>query len=342
MGKYVLEEYVLNEYNASSKAREDVSQFVLQNGFQSIAKNDKRKFRKNKLLKLLLALSIYGRLFVKLNKNDILFLQTSSKVLEGVLRIKNIKRFKIIYLIHDVFPIRYDDAEAHKNEIRPEIRRFNQCDYIICHNRRMAERLAELGCTSQMIPLAIFDYYTEDFIPQDRPLALPCISFAGNLGKSPFLKKLDESMNASALQFCIYGMPKTEYANLHYCGSLPAERLPAEIKGNYGLIWEGGYEVCEENNYLRYNNPHKASLYITAGLPIIVWSKAAIADFVREHGLGICLNSLDELENKITSVSLEEYQTFRENCLKLRLGLMKGEHIKEALSHILFSLENQP
>ena len=39
MGKYVLEEYVLNEYNASSKAREDVSHFVMQNGFQSIAKN---------------------------------------------------------------------------------------------------------------------------------------------------------------------------------------------------------------------------------------------------------------------------------------------------------------
>ena len=68
MRKYVLEEYVLNEYNASSKAREDVSHFVLQSGFQSIAKNDKRKFRKSKFFKLLLAFAIYGKLFIRLNK----------------------------------------------------------------------------------------------------------------------------------------------------------------------------------------------------------------------------------------------------------------------------------
>ncbi len=335
MRKYVLEEYVLNEYNASSKAREDVSHFVLQSGFQSIAKNDKRKFRKSKFFKLLLALAIYGKLFIRLNKNDILFVQTSSKVLEGILKLKKIKNFKIIYLIHDIFPIRYDDAKAHKHEIDSEIKGLNQCDYIICHNGKMADRLEELGCTSQLIHLTIFDYKTEAFIPKDRPLTVPCICFAGNLGKSPFLEKLDLCIDPSLVQFHIYGMPKPQYSNLSYCGSLPPERLPLEIDGSYGLIWEGSYEVWEENNYLRYNNPHKASLYIAAGLPIIVWSKAAVADFVREHKLGICIDSLDELEEKVTSVRQDEYQMFRANCLKLRPGLIEGIHIKKALNRIL-------
>ena len=241
-----------------------------------------------------------------------------------------------------MFPIRYDDIKAHKNEIMPEIKRFNQCDYIICHNKQMSKRLAMLGCTAQMVPLTIFDYFTEDFIPKERPLTIPCISFAGNLGKSPFLKKLDQSVDTSVLQFHVYGMPQAQYSNLFYCGSLPADQLPLLLEGNYGLIWEGGYEVHERNNYLRYNNPHKASLYITAGLPIIVWSKAAIADFVQEHKLGICLDSLDELEEKITSVSQEEYQMLRENCLKLRHSLINGNYIKDALNHILFFSENQP
>ena len=335
MRKYVLEEYVLNEYNASSKAREDVSRFVLQNGFCSIAKNDKRKFPKNRFLKLLLAFCIYGKLLFKLHKNDILFLQTSSKVLDGVLRIKKMKKFKIIYLIHDVFPIRYDDTAAHKNEIVPEIKRLNQCDYIICHNKKMLERLQELGCTSSLISLTIFDYYAKPFTPHNRALDKPCVCFAGNIAKSPFLKKLDQVINSSVLKFHIYGTPKTDYSKLSYCGSLPAEQLPLLIEGSYGLIWEGGYEVQEHNNYLRYNNPHKASLYITAGLPIIVWSKAAIAEFVQTNKVGICIDSLDELEKQITSISQREYAALQNNCLKLRPKLMSGGYLKEALDTIL-------
>lgn len=76
MGKYVLEEYVLNEYNASSKAREDVSHFVMQNGFQSIAKNDKRKFRKSKLL---LAFAIYGKLLPTLTRTILFFSRPHQK-----------------------------------------------------------------------------------------------------------------------------------------------------------------------------------------------------------------------------------------------------------------------
>lgn len=40
---YAIEEYVFNDYNASSKARKDVSFFVHQFGFKTLIKNDKSK-----------------------------------------------------------------------------------------------------------------------------------------------------------------------------------------------------------------------------------------------------------------------------------------------------------
>ena len=35
-------------------------------------------------------------------------------------------------------------------------------------------------------------------------------------------------------------------------------------------------------DYLRINNPHKTSLYLACGIPIITWNKAAIAQYVRK------------------------------------------------------------
>lgn len=33
---------------------------------------------------------------------------------------------------------------------------------------------------------------------------------------------------------------------------------------------------------MKYNNLHKLSLHICAGMPVVVWDKSAIADFARQ------------------------------------------------------------
>ena len=54
-------------------------------------------------------------------------------------------------------------------------------------------------------------------------------------------------------------------------------------EGNLGLIWDGASDSSDEDigmkNYTRYNNPHKLSCYMAAGLPVIVWEKSAISKF---------------------------------------------------------------
>ena len=333
MGKYVLEEYVLNGYNASSKAREDVSKFILDYGFESVAKNDKTSVR-TKAGKSLLTLKVYLSLLWKLKKGDILFLQTSMKVLDGIFRIKELRHFKIIYLIHDVFSIRYDDQEKHESEITQDINSLNKCDYVICHNSAMKDRLRSLWCKSVLIELGIFDYRVSSAsTPRQQDMTVPSIAFAGNIAKSPFLIDLDARINR--INVNVYGNPLSEFQNLTYKGALPAEELPQKIEGMYGLIWEGDYIAKEKDNYLRYNNPHKTSLYIVSGLPIVIWSKAAMADFVVSNNIGITIDSLDELEDRLYNISDKEYRTMRNNCLNLREQLLKGYHLKRAINKTL-------
>ncbi len=332
--KYIIEEYVLNEYNASSKARKDVSQFVLQNGYQSLFNNDKTEIRHNKWAKRLLALQLFLRVF-SLSSADTLFLQTSNQLLKHIVKIKKIKKFKIIFLIHDLYCLRYSEPESireNKNEIEKDIKLMSQCDYIIAHNPIMVNRLKQLGCTSKIVPLNIFDYISN--LPvQTRTLIRNQriqIAFAGNLAKSEFLQSMDRKPHDYDL--VIYGGPETEFKNAFYKGCVDADELPSIIEGHFGLIWEGAYIACETDNYLCVNNPHKMSMYIVAGLPIIVWEKSAAAKYVEQNKIGITIKSLDEIDITANRLTTEQYLIMVENCHRIRKLLIHGEHISKALS----------
>ena len=334
--KYTIEEYVFNDYNASSKARKDVSHFVLQNGFQSLFKNDKTKIQHNKLAKVLLAVKLYTKLLL-LKKDDILFLQTSLIILKPILRIKAIKKFKIIYLIHDLFSLGYNTQESikeHSDEIRKDISIVSKCDYIIAHNNLMIQRLKQFGCTSNLVSLDIFDY--DCLFPAKKRTLLPDtkiqITFAGYLGKSYFLKQLDDSQHN--YQLIIYGIPKIPVKNSIYKGSVDADILPNVIEGHFGLIWEGDYRAVNKDNYLCLNNPHKLSMYIVAGLPPIAWKDSAAGKFIEKHNIGLTIDSLNELDDCLNRITIEKYEEMTNNCLLLRNKLVHGYFIHNALNKI--------
>jgi hypothetical protein len=231
-----------------------------------------------------------------------------------------------------MFSIRYDDIDAHKNEIKKDIDLLNQCDFVICHNERMKKKLIEMGATCALYTLNLFDYLTNDKNTcVDRTTTTGLISFAGNLAKSSFLSKLD---NNSECRYVIYGNPPSKFVHMQYEGSVDANELPNVIKGNYGLIWEGEYQVTEKDNYTRFNNPHKLSLYIASGMPVIIWNKSAQSDFVKKEGIGLCIDNLDEIDSSISSIDENTYRNMINNCNRIRGKLIKGEFLKNVLSII--------
>ncbi|MCD8100940.1 MAG: hypothetical protein LUE06_10315, partial [Oscillospiraceae bacterium] len=75
-------------------------------------------------------------------------------------------------------------------------------------------------------------------------------------------------------------------------------------------------------------------LYLAAGIPVVVWTQAAIAQFVLANHCGIAVDSLEEIHDKIAALSQEEYETMRKNALqlseKLRTGFFTLQAIEKA------------
>ena len=104
------------------------------------------------------------------------------------------------------------------------------------------------------------------------------------------------------------------------------------------MIWDGdSLEECNGafGEYLKYNNPHKFSLYIAAGIPVITWKKAAIAEFIEKENIGITVNSLEDLEKILINLSNEEYEKKVENVLKIREKIINGKILTNIIKEIL-------
>jgi hypothetical protein len=243
---------------------------------------------------------------------------------------------KVIILLHDIVYLR-DEVRQQANDDqtkKTEISFFNLADYVIVHNAKMKEKLAKDGVTTPMVELGIFDYLSgaEKACITDRRKKE--IVFAGNLKKekSTFLYTEDADYGVT---FNLYGtIPDPLASGFDYKGSFPPNELIAHLEGNYGLVWDGtSAEKCEGmyGEYLRYNDPHKFSLYIAAGLPVVVWKESALAEFVEREKIGKTIDGFSQLKD-LPDADSAEYREMLANIAALSEKVKKGYMLKKAIS----------
>ena len=214
-----------------------------------------------------------------------------------------------------------------------EVNIFNSVDCIIVHNEKMMSRLQSDGVTAKMVPLGLFDYLTDVKAAEGSGGNGITVDFAGNLAaeKSGFLYSLG---SVEGVRFNLYGVGYNgDQSNVNYPGSFPPEQLVGSLTGDYGLVWDGkSVDECDGSygNYLRYNNPHKLSLYLAAEKPVIVWGESALAEFVAQNGVGRCVYSISELSSLPTR-STREYEEMKENVRRLSVRLRSGDFLLSAL-----------
>lgn len=347
MNKYILDEKIELTYNASSKARDDVGVFVESytdeqgKKYLPLGINDKRNTH-TKIEKAFVGVKSLASIFVKIKSGDILFVQSSFKILKVINVMKHIKKFKTIYLIHDLDSLRdaYDDDRRNSDTIRI----LNKQDVIICHNNKMIEELQRRKCTTKMVNMEIFDYYLDENRPVGlRKLEQVRLCFAGNLNpeKTGFLYLLDKKPPIS-YNVEVFGKKAIDFSNLHYCGCYTPEELPYKMDGEFGLIWEGNEYIYDENShpYIMFNNPHKASLYIVSRLPIIIWRKAALAELIQREGIGIVVDSIQDIENVLGKITPKEYQNMQNKLEGFRRRILTGEHLHSAIREAENLLQN--
>ncbi|MEG2050931.1 MAG: hypothetical protein RR012_01375 [Oscillospiraceae bacterium] len=344
MNKYQIKEVKGISNHAGSKAREDASFFAQQLGYESliIYRTDSQDIF-SKAKRYLGALLNWIRIFFKVKKNSLILLQNpfDSRQMgrESCLKLlKSIKKCKIISLIHDIEELR---KALYNNNIEHEFQFMkNNSDYFIVHNERMKDYMVGIGFnTESLIVLEIFDYAFGEYEEKSKDNSTDVI-FAGALSrmKSSFIYKLGEMKNK--ITFNLYGPAyDEEYKpdNITYNGSFPSDEVPNVIEGKFGLIWDGEkLDSCTGNwgNYLRYNNPHKTSLYIVSRVPVIVWKESAMAEFIKKENVGICVDSLEDIKGIINNLTGEEYAQMTENTNRIAKKLETGYYLKTAIKKI--------
>lgn len=247
-------------------------------------------------------------------------------------RLKKEKKVSIISIVHDVEQLR---GVFNQPYIRQEYEfMLHAADILIVHNTVMEGFFLSQGVPKdRMIAIRLFDYLSS-FSPKEREFD-PSILIAGNLDpqKSEYIQQLHQLKVKIHLFGPNYSSQKP-CGHIEYHGTFPPERIIESLEGAFGLVWDGdSLKTCsgETGNYLCYNNPHKLSLYLGAGIPVIIWRRAALAAFVEKSGAGILVDSLYEIPDRLQRMTMAEYQQYVHMAETLSPGIRNGENTRKAL-----------
>lgn len=329
------------ENHAGSKARNDVAEILERCGYTPICvHHSEEKGTIDKLKMSALTLADWNHVSKVTGYSSRIIIQyplamypkVSRLAVPFVRRMKK-KNVKIILLIHDLESLRGLDFESEREFLE-------LADEVIVHNEKMKQYLLEKGYHFQKIYiLGFFDYLIPEFRSEAERNRYE-IAVAGNLKpeKCGFLNELTQIKGN--LEYHLYGPNYKEEKKdprVVYEGQYTPEQLPSVMKEGWGLVWDGGsIHECEGTfgGYLKFNNPHKASLYLASGIPVIIWDQAAIAPWIREQKLGITVKSLQEIPGIIDKMSEGEYQELIENVRRTGMHLREGRSLRKITDEI--------
>lgn len=317
-------------FNAEGKAPADVEKTLLRAGYKPLTINTPRWDDHWGLL----ARWHYRHLPTMLQGAEELFIQYPfyaphvQLVIDMLLK----KNCATTILIHDLDMLRGGKEES--MELLRKARR------LIVHTEAMKEFLCQNGFEAGRIhALECFDYLVEHCRSAVPQFGGRCITFAGNLRKSKFLKLISSNEKLSSLQFLLYGASVRSHTtgkNIAYRGRFSPNDLRS-LEGDWGLVWDGtSLTTCQGNHglgeYLRYNASHKLSLYLAAGMPVIVWKESGVAPFVEKNHLGLTIGSLEEIPQRLDNLSEEDFKDICKSAARMGENLRRGRNLLRAIS----------
>ncbi len=327
--KYYLEEFFDEQFYTAGIVVKDNEAILAGEGFKPL------RFRQYKNGPILLKLQRFINAFtlaIQCKKNSVVFFHfpmeaTLYSLLHNLLKWRGAKTAAIIIDI---------DGMRDKDEIllEKEIIKLSKFNYVIAHNDAMKNLLLQYPPAAKIFTIDLFDYPVKEAI--SRKIFSKTICIAANFSKAKYVYELNKFPQ---LTFNLYGQGfdtgnnKTAN-NIFYKGIISPHELPAKLEGSFGLVWDGNsIENCDE--YLTYNNPHKLSLYLAAGLPVIVWKGSAAASLVEKNNIGITINSIMEVDKVLTAITKKEYESMQRNTLPFATKISQGYYLKNAVSKII-------
>lgn len=235
------------------------------------------------------------------------------------------KKANYVLLIHDFEPFRVTKANP------TEFTLAQKADLIITHSEAMSQYLAKMGVNKKTIVQPLFDY-----LGPNPPLASyqKILNYAGTWQKAPWL----QDYQGPALK--LFGNRPKKWrdwqtpADIEWTGNFEPDDIQNHLDSGFGLLWDSDFDTLHYQSYTKINAPHKASLYLKAGLPLIAWQESHIGRLIDRYQIGFTINDLDELEDLMKTLTADQYQSWQANLLPLREQVSEGFFTKTTLEAV--------
>lgn len=323
---------------AGGIARTTIEQVLTDMGAVSIGLPQTRKH--NGIYHLLRGFASAMTGMFRMRKDDVLVIQYPIKAyLPLILWMAKKKDVKTVALLIDLNSFREKSLTPEQ-----EIKILNRFDVLLTHNHGMRRWLSEHGCTTPMVDYEIMDYLygksEERSAPADRRYSM---FYVGNLTRKDngFLYKLAEMMPENDIY--LYGNDfdrelVASLPNIHTMGFVQDTQIIENHKGDFGLSWYGDSidsAIGKYGEYMNVNNPYKVGLYFRANSPVIAWKKAGRAEFIETEGLGLTVDSLEELPELFARLSPQDYEAMLGRVKVVNDRLASGYYLKDAMRKAL-------
>lgn len=214
------------------------------------------------------------------------------------------RKIKIIMFIHDVPPLMF---EENYYLLKTYVNLYNQADVIILPSQEMVKFLRTKGL---MVRKIVVQKMWDCIVSIDSimvPRFRKVLNFAGNISQAKFQFVQEWQYDTVTLYVTAKEEELKSGKNVKFLGWFNDQNLLVDTlrkNGGFGLLWTND-SLCGE--YMRLNACDKLSLYLAAGLPVIVSDSIPEAGTISEKNLGLVVDTLDEAIAKIENMAEEQY-----------------------------------
>jgi hypothetical protein len=243
----------------------------------------------------------------------------------------------LVALIHDVPTWQWweggEPYDPNKDFWLTQLKKF---DALITANDKMSHRLQEDGITAPMVAMQLWDYHYDGFLKEKT--FKKQLYYAGG-------RKIESIDYKASTPLLITADAVKETQNLgsvQLIGTHDSRELMTMFDGGFGVV--NYHNIHERSNfnwdyYGQFNNPTKLSMYLAAGLPVIVPSNSAHADWVKNRGVGLVLDDLNTIDGLLSNLTEADYEAMLEAVKPWQEAVSEGFFVRRALLELVNVLE---
>ena len=245
-------------------------------------------------------------------------------------KIKSYRDTKLIIFVQDIQKLMFDSEQA---ILDMEIKTLNKADLLILPSKKMHRYLKENGLDEKPVIYQTIWDMPSDICFVDHAVTR-CFHFAGNYNRFPFLAEYHGK--TPIYQYDANKPDRENDDSFCWRGYFEQEKLMHELsKGGFGLVWSDDEYF---DRYYSMNQPYKLGTNLAAGIPVIVKRGCVHEKFVERNGLGYAVDTLDEADKLVQSITDAEYIKLYHNVKNIQKLILDGAYTRKTLAILIVAI----